>query len=125
MRSLARGGFDEPLASHPAQALPLARTDRVERPGRPAARACDARLDLAEDERALVDGDEIELSVARPEVAREDPVAVPLEVLLGEALADCAVSTSGVGCHAGEATPGSVTAGSGAQEARYGSVNFT
>ena len=51
----------------------------------PVARAA-AALHLDEAEDAPILGDEIELARPRPEIAREDPVALRLERFLGDAL---------------------------------------
>src|SRR3954468_8312084 len=99
--------------------MPLLRADRVERPVRPAARAGHPRLHLAEAERGSVRGDQIELAVAGPEVARDDAVAAVLEVLLRDLLAELAVSSPEVGCHADEATRRPVTAGLRTQKLCY------
>ena len=84
----ALGPLDQPAAGHPAHLRALARRDRLQRTARAGRRA--PRLDLAEGERAPVEGDDVELAPPRPEVALDDRESAPAEVLRGELLAGCA-----------------------------------
>ena len=79
----AVGGLGEPRDRHPADLRLLAVVQALPR----LARAGAARLDLDEDERLAVEGDEVELAEARPVVAGEDLEAEAFEVLGGELLA--------------------------------------
>ena len=69
--------------AHRAHLALLALAERV-----PRAAAAPARLDLDDDQRALVGGHEVDLAEPRAVVARDDLVAEPLEVLGGELLAE-------------------------------------
>ena len=85
----------EPRRPHAPDLAALGLAERVPR----RARAGAARLDLAEHERVVVGGDEVELAEAGAVVAREHRVAEALEVLRGEALAEAAERVAGVVGH--------------------------
>src|SRR4051812_48992553 len=123
-RAIRRRALREPLPRHPPEPFTFSRPDRVERTRGTATRSGQPRLHLAEDERALVGCNEIELAEAGAEVTREDAVAAVLEVLLRDRLAELAVPSSEVDCHGGEATRGCVTAGLRTQKLRYRWVTF-
>ena len=72
----------EPDPRHPPHLRALAGVEVV--PGQLPPRT--ARLDLAEDERTAIDGDEVELTQPRLEVARDDAPAEALDVRGGELL---------------------------------------
>src|SRR3954447_16693757 len=89
-RSLVR--LCQPGGAHGADLLALAVVERLPR----RARARAAGLDLAEDQRLVVGGDEVDLAEAGAGGASEDAVAQPLEVLGGEPLAEAAERLAGV-----------------------------
>jgi hypothetical protein len=64
----------------------LAWPDRRERPEPDGASAADARLHLAEDQASAPGSNEVEFAEARPEVAVDDLVALPLQVPGGDPL---------------------------------------
>src|SRR4051812_26594051 len=86
--------FGQPLRGHLAHLRALAVPDRVERV-RPRAPGY-ARLNLTEHEAAGTRGHDVELAVARPVVAFDDPVAGSLHVLGRETLAEGSECTPGI-----------------------------
>ena len=92
----------EPYAGHAPDLVALGRPDRLEgRDGarRRSARPRDERLHLAEDKRAVPPGDQVELPLARTEVALEDRVTEALEELRGDHLAALTGAASRVRGH--------------------------
>ena len=119
-------------ASPPRAARPCARTatraraaagagacraDGVERRRRPGAAAADARLDLAEDQRSVAEGDHVELAAPGAVVALEHGVAGAFEVLAREPLAERAEAPPRV--RSGAACPHPGTLGRGARPVGY------
>ena len=88
----------EPLTGEQAQLPLLARADGGERPEvLPAPRRwADAGLDLAEDEAALVGGDDVELAVAGAEVGVEHGQPTRFQMTAREALAGSTKGAAGV-----------------------------
>lgn len=91
-RGRSRVARRQPSGGEPAQAAALGTRETGERSmqlilGRPRAPSS-PRLDLDEDERAVGEGDEVDLAVARADVAREDREAEALQVGGGEVLAE-------------------------------------
>lgn len=89
----------EPFARHRPHLRALARADRREWAERSVRAADDARLDLAEDQKAIVGRDEIELAVSGAEVPVDDLEPARLEMDSREPLALRTKSLSRVASH--------------------------